>query len=131
MNRFHLISLIFFIGAIFLFIFGFLEGDVEGGIFIIFPFIAGSGFFALIGIVFFSLAILFYFFGFVNIYKSFDKIPFEKDEKSEKKPLFKGGGVVLVGPIPIVFGSSWKVALILMVLAILIIIFSFLFMVVV
>jgi len=35
-----------------------------------------------------------------------------------KKTSIKTGGVVFIGPIPIVFGSNWKIAAILMFLAI-------------
>ena len=35
----------------------------------------------------------------------------------KKKVSVKGGGVVFVGPIPIVFGSNWKIALVLMLIA--------------
>ena len=124
MNRYHFFSLVFLIIAIIFFIIGFLQGDVEGGIIIIFPFISGSGIFALIGIIFIFLAILFYFYGFVNLQQTHEKYPYEKDAPIERKTSVKGGGVVLVGPIPIVFGSSWKIALVLMVLALIIIIVS-------
>ncbi len=124
MNKYHFFSIVFFIGAIIFFIIGFLQGDVEGGLFIIFPFISGSGIFALIGIIFIFLAIIFYIFGFVGFNQGYKKYPYEKEESIEKKRSVKGGGVVLIGPIPIVFGSSWKIAVILMVLAIIIIIVS-------
>ncbi|RLF25962.1 MAG: hypothetical protein DRN01_05850, partial [Thermoplasmata archaeon] len=47
-------------------------------------------------------------------------IPLEETvyEKPEKKRFFEGGGVILIGPIPIVFGSNWKIAIALMFIAI-------------
>jgi len=42
---------------------------------------------------------------------------FNKTTKSS----FRGGGVVLIGPIPVVFGSDWKIAVMMMALAITII----------
>jgi uncharacterized protein (TIGR00304 family) len=57
-------------------------------------------------------------------------VPFESDLETDdyipkKKTSLKGGGVVLIGPIPIVFGSSWKIALILMIVAIILILVAF------
>jgi uncharacterized protein (TIGR00304 family) len=120
MNKYHILSLIFFIIAIFFFVSGVFSGDVQTGIFVVFPFIAGSGIHAFLGMVFLFISILFFIFGFGEKY--------EKDEiVSKKKMSVKGGGVVLVGPIPIVFGSNWKIALILMIAAIILIIVMFLF----
>ncbi|RLF92053.1 hypothetical protein DRN50_09415 [Thermococci archaeon] len=46
----------------------------------------------------------------------------------EKKTSFKGGGVILIGPIPIVFGSNWKIVVFLMIIAILLmILFTYFF----
>ena len=49
------------------------------------------------------------------------------DSSEEKNKKVKGGGIVLIGPIPIVFGTSWKIMLILMILAIVIIFLLLLF----
>jgi uncharacterized protein (TIGR00304 family) len=121
MNRFLIFSLICLIlGAIF-FIFGIFAGDAEAGIFIIFPFISGSGVFPLLGFIFIFIAIILYSFGFMSNITSYDS----DFETTEKKSSVKGGGVVLIGPIPIIFGSNWKIALVLMLVAIIIIIISF------
>ncbi|MDG6934093.1 MAG: DUF131 domain-containing protein [Nitrososphaerota archaeon] len=37
----------------------------------------------------------------------------------------KGGGIVLIGPLPIVFGSEWKIVVVLMAMAILIMLLWF------
>ena len=47
------------------------------------------------------------------------------DEKKEEK--VRGGGVILIGPIPIVFGTDKRYALILMVLAIVIMLLAIVF----
>ena len=119
--------MIFFIGAVIFFVIGFLEGDVEGGIFIIFPFIVGSGIFSLISILLIFLAVIFYIFGFTRVGFQGEEYSLPKDDTVEKKTSIKGGGVVLIGPIPIVFGSSWKIALVMMIIAIIIILVSLLF----
>jgi uncharacterized protein (TIGR00304 family) len=119
MNKYHIFSLIFFIIAIFFFISGVFSGDVQTGIFVVFPFIIGSGIHAFIGMIFLFISILFFIFGF--------GVRYEKDEiVSMKETSVKGGGVVLLGPFPIVFGSNWKIALILMIVAIILIIVMFL-----
>jgi uncharacterized protein (TIGR00304 family) len=119
MDKYHFISVLFFIIAIFFFALGVLFGDVQTGIFVVFPFISGSGIYAFLGIIFLFVSILFFVFGFV--------VKYEKGEMvSREKTSVKGGGVILVGPIPVVFGSNWKIALVLMFVAVILIIVTFL-----
>jgi len=95
------------------------SGDVQTGFFVVFPFIVGSGIYALLGLIFLFVSILLFVFGF--------GVKHEKDEiTSKEKTSVKGGSVVLIGPIPIVFGSNWKIALVLMIVAIILIIVTFL-----
>lgn len=122
MNKYHFLSLVFLIGAVILFIIGFLEGDIQGGIFFIFPFVVGSSIFLLIGILLIFLAVIFYIFGFARFDFPDKEHSVPSDEIFEKKSRIRGGGVILIGPIPIVFGSSWKVSLFMMILGIIIII---------
>ena len=119
MSKYHILSVFFFIIAIFFFALGIFFGDVQTGIFVVFPFIAGSGIYAFLAIIFLFVSILFYILGFV--------VKYEKNEMvNQEKTSVKGGGVVLIGPIPIVFGSNWKIAFVLMVVAIILIIVTFL-----
>ena len=132
MNRYHFLSLICFIGAVVFLFFGFLNGDVKVGVFIVFPFITGSGVYSFFGTILLFLMFLFFILGFIASFNTFDSKYFDNEEITssitpEKKTSFKGGGVVLIGPVPIVFGSNWRIALILMILTIVIIIVSFLF----
>jgi len=125
MNRFHFLSLVCFILGIAFFVVGFLTGEAEGGIFIVFPFIVGSGFFPLLGFIFIFIAIFSFMFRFTT-----SKEPDENQIKNEelqpkKKTSVKGGGVVLIGPIPIVFGSNWKIVIVLMIIALILIITFF------
>jgi len=39
-------------------------------------------------------------------------------ESSDQKKSIKRGGILLIGPIPIVFASSWRIALVFMIVAI-------------
>lgn len=47
--------------------------------------------------------------------------------ENAKEDKVKGGGVILIGPIPIVFGSDKKYALIIMILAIILMVLAILF----
>jgi len=125
MNKYHLFSLICFIIGIVIFAFGVFSGEVETGFIIVFPFIAGSGIYAFLGFIFIFIAILLFMFGFTSIVES-NKFQADYDAyQSSRKTSIKGGGVVLIGPIPIVFGSNWKIAAILMILSVCIIIIAF------
>jgi len=127
MNKTTFLSLICLVFGIVFFAFGFLSGDIEGGIIVVFPFIAGTGIYAFLGFIFLLVAFLLFIFGFkTNVVNSEEYQEYNNKIKSNKKTSLKGGGVVLIGPIPIVFGSNWKIALILMIVAIIIIITSFL-----
>ena len=104
---------------------GVFSGDVETGFVVVFPFIAGSGIYAFLGFIFVFIAILLFMFGFTSTVESNDFQADYDEYQPSRKTSIKGGGVVLIGPIPIVFGSNWKIAVILMILAIIIIIVTF------
>jgi len=125
MNKFHFLSLLCFIVGIIFFGLGYLSGDVETGVFVVFPFLSGSGIYAFLGFIFIFMAILFFMFGFTT-YSESDEFQRKYDKyQPRKKTSIKGGGVVLIGPIPIVFGSNWKIAIVLMIIAIIVILLSF------
>lgn len=125
MNKFHILSLISLVlGIVFLFI-GILSGDVEAGIFFIMPYISGSGIFGFFGFVLIIASIFLFLFGLTNFIENEINDPVDSELRPRKKSSFKGGGVVLIGPIPIIFGSSWKIAVISIILAIFLIIVSF------
>ena len=133
MNRYHFLSLICFIGAVVFLFFGFLNGDVKVDVFIVFPFITGSGVYSFFGTILLFLMFLFFILGFIKSVNILNSEHFlDNDEilsvTPEKKTSFKGGGVILIGPIPIVFGSNWKIVVFLMIIAILLmILFTYFF----
>jgi uncharacterized protein (TIGR00304 family) len=93
--------------------FAVLSGEVEIGIVIIFPFLLGSGLTAFLGFIFIFFAIIFLIFGFIRV-----AIGEEYDiEEHQKKMSIKGRSVVLIGPIPIIFGFNWKITLAMVILA--------------
>ena len=125
MNKFHFLSLFSLIVGIVFFGLGFLSGNVETGVFIVFPFLAGSGIYAFLGFIFIFIAFLFFMFGFTTYIES-DEFPTKYDEhQSQKKTSIKGGGVILIGPVPIVICSNWKIAIVLMIIAIIVILVAF------
>jgi len=122
MNKVHILSFICFITGIFFFALGFLSGDIQAGIIVVIPFLSGSGFYAFIGFIFLFLAIILFMFGFTigsEVINEFD------ENQPKKKSSIKTGGVILIGPIPIIFGSNWKIALVLMLVSIILIIVAF------
>ena len=123
MNRYRLLSIICLIAAVVVFALGVWSGEVEVGVIVIFPYLIGSGFIAFLGFIFLFLAIITFMFSFISQIEHIDYSEGEKFSPRESK--IKGGGVVLIGPIPIVFGSNWKIAVVLMILAIIIIVISF------
>jgi len=125
MNKFHFLSLICLVLGIAFLFFGFLSGDVEAGIFFIIPYISGSGLFGFFGFICIIASIFIFLFGLTNFIQNDIYATKDLNIKPRKKTSIKGGGVVLIGPIPIVFGSSWKIALISIILAIILIIISF------
>ncbi len=125
MNKYHFLSLVCFIVGIAFFILGFLQGDIQTGIFVVFPFIAGTGVYAFAGFIFIFIAVLLFIFGFSARIESDDFKIDQKNSQPTKKTFVKGGGVVLIGPIPIIFGSNWKIAVFLMILAIILILVAF------
>ena len=125
MNKFYLLSVILFIAGLLLILF---YGDVRGGFFIIFPFIIGSGFYAALGMFLIFLSFMFFVFGIVEKVReeatSYSGIPSE-EEFTERE--IEGGGVVFIGPFPVIFGTSLKVVQILIIIAIILMIFTMLF----
>jgi uncharacterized protein (TIGR00304 family) len=113
MNRYTLLSILAFISGLLLIVLGVLTGEVQGGLFLIFPFVIGSGIYATLGI----LLIIASFFLFM-LPLSTNPI----DRKTNSK--IKGGGILLLGPIPIIIGSNWKIALLLITIAIILLLIT-------
>ncbi|KYK29167.1 hypothetical protein AYK20_00450 [Thermoplasmatales archaeon SG8-52-1] len=127
MNRYHIFSFICFVFGISFFILAIFFGEAEGGIFIVFPFIVGSGILPFLGFICFFIAIILFSYGFIekNLRYNSD-LDFSNSSKIKNNKV-KGGGIVIIGPVPIFFGTSWKITIILLILAIVIISTLFLF----
>lgn len=126
MNKYHFLSMVFFIVGIIFFALGVTCGEVKTGFIVFIPFLVGTGFYALAGFLLFFIAMVLFMFGFVE--SSFLEFSTFYDEKPpvETKSSVEGGGVILIGPIPIVFGSNWRIAVALMFLAFILMVTMFL-----
>lgn len=140
MNNYQKLAILSFVSAIVFLIISSIRGEGKSGLFIIFPFFYGEGIFALLGIIFLIISFFLFFFGFIYKFENFVfETKKEKPTKDEYRVIFKEekiktdtktnyGGVVLIGPIPIIFGKDVKLTIILVILAIvLILIVWFLF----
>ncbi|MEA2054080.1 MAG: DUF131 domain-containing protein [Candidatus Thermoplasmatota archaeon] len=112
------IPAILFIFGIICIIAGFAAGEGKAGIFIIFPFIYGNGPLMLMGMLLIFISFVIFIFSTFSKAQSMEDMPL----KTEKH----AGGLILIGPIPIVISSDKKLALVLMAIGIFIA-FIFLF----
>ena len=124
-HNYLLLSLLFLLLAIFFIILGVSSGEVEFGVVLIFPFFVGTGLYAAGGIFCLFIAFLLSFFGFS--FRFVDRHSTESDFEDKKTETSVKGGVIFIGPLPIVFGSNYKIALVMMIIAIIIITSFFIF----
>ena len=120
MNTLQKISVFLLIGGLLLFIIGIIAGEAKVGFFLIFPFIISSGIYPIIGIFLIIISMLLYVFSVNFGYK--EEFNLERSNIADKK--VKYGGFILIGPIPIVIGSNWKITITMIILAVIIIIMS-------
>jgi len=124
MKRLDVLSGIFLVLGIIFFLISGLQGNLRAGIFLIFPFVIGSGLYAILGLLFLILAFFLFILRFSPKTSLSEPTTSSQDNRG-KKPTMKGGGVVLLGPIPIIVGSSWKITLALILAAIVFILVVF------
>jgi len=128
MNLIARASILIFFSGIALLILAIMLDEAELGLLLIFPFIAAEGPIAVFAIVLLFLGIFAYFARFF-IQSTDAAISGYEDRggatpESPKKSKF--GGVVLIGPLPIVFGSDKNVAKNMVILAIILVVALFL-----
>jgi uncharacterized protein (TIGR00304 family) len=124
MNRLHILSGMFLVLGIIFLLLSSLQGDLRVGIFLIFPFVIGSGLYAILGLLFLILAFFLFILRF-SPKTSISEPTTSSQDNIGQKPTMKGGGIVLLGPIPIIVGSSWKITLALILAAIVLILVVF------
>jgi uncharacterized protein (TIGR00304 family) len=144
MNKYRVLAIISLILAITFFALSEARGEDSVYIFIIIPVFHINSLLSGLGAVFIFLTFIFYFLSFTEGFElvSWDELqdeladrPVQRKEppgnSSRKQPgrrlNIQGGGVVFIGPVPIIFGSNQKITLITVVLAIIIMVLAILF----
>lgn len=127
MNRNQVIGMIVLIFGFSFIILSFQKGEGNAGIFVIFPFFYGSGIFALFRVLCIIFGIILFSLGqFINLINN-EELGMKMEESYEYKPKLekkmKSGCVILIGPIPIIFGSDTKTTNLVAVIGLIILIF--------
>jgi uncharacterized protein (TIGR00304 family) len=112
MRRWGLVSIVLLVASAVLLVASVATGDGEFGLFVIFPFIVAWGPLAIAGSALLLLAMLC---AFVWIWRAGEGVAAGGESGSPSpggtvQHEKKFGGVVMIGPIPIVFGSDKKIA---------------------
>ena len=134
MRIIHLAYFLFLVGIIFL-ILAVASGEASIALFIIFPVIYGSGWLSVLGtfLIMIGIFLMFLspFYHYTRMEQSYPEAPYYESTPSEtyiptsedlEEKKTKIGGVVLIGPIPIVFGSDKNMAMLSVIIAILMLI---------
>jgi uncharacterized protein (TIGR00304 family) len=112
MRKWLLVSLLLFVSGVALIIVSVSNGEGQVGLFLIFPFIITQGWIGTVGSLLLFLAVISVFIGFwTSATQDLGQAPVETSSPAPAARTKKNyGGVVLIGPIPIVFGSDEKIA---------------------
>jgi len=119
MKKLLALSVILFISAITMIAISVILGESEFGLFIIFPFVMGSGVLAVTGAVLMFVSILLMFISIASQLPTHEEIR-PTTAQLPVTPKREYGGVVMIGPFPIAFGSDSKIARIMMMIGILV-----------
>ena len=128
MNRYLLFALILLICGVILLGYSVTSGEGNAAIIIFIPVYYGSGLYSFLGVLCIMAALFFAFFGIaaqmedMEEYNSNSGPQSSQTSRPRTQKSIKGGGVVLIGPIPIIFGSDAKTAMALVLMAIVLII---------
>jgi uncharacterized protein (TIGR00304 family) len=140
MNKYHIIAVIFLILAVLCISASVASGEDAFHLFLIFPVITVNSILSGLGALFILLFFIFMFIGFASGYELVGWDEFQRDNNGEgkqkgqpgqpqkaRKSRIEGGGVVLIGPIPIVFGSNQKLTLLIVIVTFAIMVVAMLF----
>lgn len=114
MNGLRLAALASLAGGIALLAYAAALGDVQVGLFVIIPYVLGSGPLPFFGMLLLMLAATLWFFSHARIAaapEAGSRAPEREDEppRAEGTTRARSGGVVLIGPIPLVWGSDRRI----------------------
>lgn len=133
LNRFFAVAILLIVCGIALLGYSASAGEGSAGVFFIVPYFQGSGLAAFLGMLCIMGAMISGFLGFAAQMEvpgegaPRDQEQGQKPPGTKPRPAVKTGGVVLIGPIPIIFGSDPKMAVILAAMAIVMIVMMFFF----
>lgn len=102
MKKFIIPVITFIIGISFIAL-SVLSGQAEFGLFLIFPMVIGGGLYLLLGVLFIIISFIL---PFIITFTESKEISREGYHVERKKSETKYGGVIFIGPIPIVFGKD-------------------------
>jgi len=147
MRPLRALAIAMLVGGIALIAIGVYTGEASVGIFLIFPFVMGSGVFSAVGVLLIIGAALVFIYDLSKSFGAeggswefvgFDDEEAEEEEdgpegkdrgkgrgqgrKTARKGRIKGGGIVFIGPVPVVFGADKKWTEYMMILAILLVV---------
>jgi uncharacterized protein (TIGR00304 family) len=122
MNRYYTMAAVFGVLGLGFLGYSITTGEGSAGVVVIFPVFFGSGPFAFLGVLSILMAIFLAFVGFAHQngerFEDSDEPASRKPTESGRDSSIKGGGVVLIGPVPIIFGSDTRLTIVLVILAI-------------
>ena len=95
-------------------------GESQFGLFLIFPFVIGSGPIAIAGAVLLFVAVVTMFVSFMRQLPEPEDSQAIPSRKILERPEKRYGGVVMIGPVPIAFGSDSKIAKMMMIIGIIV-----------
>ncbi|MEW5760112.1 MAG: DUF131 domain-containing protein [Candidatus Thermoplasmatota archaeon] len=114
MRRYMLAFIIFLLGLALIFL-SVIKEEGKVALILFIPVFFGTGIIAALGII---LIIISFFIAFFSFFPTAEKTSFEKDIFEEKKKVEKkGGGVILIGPVPIAIGTDFKTTMLLVFIA--------------
>jgi uncharacterized protein (TIGR00304 family) len=128
MNKFLFLAALLIICGIALLGYSVSTGEGGAGVFFIIPVFYGSGIYSFLGVLCIMVGLFLAFVGIAAQMKEMEGYEepsgTQPSRTTEPKPQksIKGGGVVLIGPIPIIFGSDAKTAMALVLMAIVLIV---------
>ncbi len=125
MNRYHISAFILAICGLVLMGYSVASGEGSASVVLFIPVFHGSGLLAFLGVLSIMAAVFLVFVGFMiqaGGPEGYEDRQAPQTTRPKAQKTVKGGGVVLIGPIPIIFGSDAKTTAILIILAVVLII---------
>jgi uncharacterized protein (TIGR00304 family) len=120
MNNIRFLSIISLIGGLAFFILGASNNEIQVGFFLIFPFIVGSGIYSFLGFCLIFLFIVLLLYNFISLNETSINNQIAIEEITSPKKKLKVSGIVFLGPIPLIFGTNCKKALLFIIIVYLI-----------